>query len=67
MRKSPNQKHEHLRPNLLSGLDEVQKEFALVRDEHGWLVFTCTLPENLDWNKLVEYDREARIREIGGW
>jgi AbrB family looped-hinge helix DNA binding protein len=48
-------------------LTPVRQESAWVRDKHGWLVFTGTLAGNVDWDHLVEEDREARIREIGGW
>lgn len=45
-------------------LKPVHEESALVRDKHGWLVYTGTLPGNFDWDRLVEEDRESRIREI---
>lgn len=48
-------------------LKPVRQESALVRDKHGWLVFTGTPVGHIDWDRLVEDDREARIREIGGW
>lgn len=48
-------------------LKPVQRESALVRDERGWLVFTGKPTGDIDWDRLVEDDREARIREIGGW
>lgn len=48
-------------------LKPVRQESALVRDERGWLVFTGKPAGNIDWDRLVEEDREARIREIGGW
>ena len=45
-------------------LKPIQQKSAWVRDKHGWLVYTGTLPGNIDWNHLVQEDREARIREI---
>lgn len=48
-------------------LKPVRQESALVLDKHGHLVFTGRLAGNVDWDHLVEADREARIREIGGW
>lgn len=48
-------------------LKPVKQESAWVRDKHGHLVFTGTVVGNIDWDRLVEDDREARIREIGGW
>jgi AbrB family looped-hinge helix DNA binding protein len=48
-------------------LKPVKQESALVRDKHGWVVFTGKPIGNIDWDRLVEDDREARIREIGGW
>jgi AbrB family looped-hinge helix DNA binding protein len=34
--------------------------------EDGMLVHTGRLPEGLDWFKLVDEDREERMREIAG-
>lgn len=45
-------------------LKPVRQESAWVRDKRGWLVYTGTLPGNIDWDHLVQEDREARIREI---
>lgn len=48
-------------------LKPVRQESALVRDKYGWLVHTGKPIGRIDWDRLVEEDREARIREIGGW
>lgn len=40
---------------------------GVVIDEHGELVFTGKPMRGIDWVRLVEWDRETRIREIGGW
>lgn len=48
-------------------LKPVQRQSALVRDKHGHLVFTGKPVGPIDWDRLVEEDREARIREVGGW
>lgn len=66
MRKSPNSKRERLRLNPKSK-PEVQQESALVRDERGHLVFTGKPIGVIDWDRLIDEDREARIRKIGGW
>lgn len=48
-------------------LKPVRQESALVRDKYGWLVFTGTPVGHIDWDRLVEDEREERIRKIGGW
>lgn len=40
---------------------------GVVLDENGQLVFTGKPMCGIDWVRLVEYGREERIREIGGW
>lgn len=48
-------------------LKPVRQESALVSDRRGHLVFTGKPIGNIDWDRLIEEDREARIRKIGGW
>lgn len=48
-------------------LKPVCEESALVRDRRGHLVFTGKPIGNVDWDRLIEDEREARIRKIGGW
>lgn len=48
-------------------LKPVRQDSALVSDRRGHLVFTGKPIGNVDRDRLVEADREARIREIGGW
>ena len=43
------------------------QESGLVRDKHGWLVFTGKPVGNINWDRLVEDMREERIRKVGGW
>lgn len=43
------------------------EESGLCRDENGWLVFRGRPTRPIDWDKLIEEDREERMREIGGW
>lgn len=47
-------------------LRPVKQGSALVRDKRGWLVFNGTLAGDVDWDRLVEEDREARMDEIAG-
>jgi AbrB family looped-hinge helix DNA binding protein len=47
-------------------LSPVESEPALVR-ENGVLVYTGKIAPRVDHTRLVEYDREERMREIGGW
>jgi len=47
-------------------LSPVESEPALVR-QNGVLVYTGKIAPGVDHTKLVEYDREERMREIGGW
>jgi AbrB family looped-hinge helix DNA binding protein len=47
-------------------LSPVESEPALVRQD-GMLVYTGKIPPGIDHTKLVENDREERIRELGGW
>lgn len=48
-------------------LKPVRREPALVSDRRGHLVFTGKPIGVIDWDHLIEEDREARIRKIGGW
>lgn len=41
-----------------------QSPSMVLRD--GVWVHLGTLPEGLDWNKLVDHDREERIKDIWG-
>ena len=41
-----------------------QSPSMVLRD--GIWVHLGTLPEGLDWNKLVDHDREERIKDIWG-
>jgi AbrB family looped-hinge helix DNA binding protein len=47
-------------------LKPVEQSSALVR-RNGRLVFTGRPIGKIDWNRLVEEDREERMRKIGGW
>jgi len=48
-------------------LKPVRRESPLVNDRRGHLVFTGKPIGVIDWDGLIEEDREARIRKIGGW
>ena len=48
-------------------LKPIEQESALVRDKHGWLVHTGRPVGKIDWDRLVQEDREERMRKIGGW
>ena len=48
-------------------LKPVEQESALVRDKYGWLVHTGRPIGKIDWDRLVENDREERMRKKGGW
>jgi AbrB family looped-hinge helix DNA binding protein len=48
-------------------LKPVKQESGLMRDKHGRLVFVGKPIGKIDWDRLVEDEREARIRKIGGW
>lgn len=48
-------------------LKPVEQQSGLVRDKDGWLVHTGRPVGRIDWDRIVEEDREARMREIGGW
>jgi len=47
-------------------ISAVEPQPSLIR-KRGILVFTGKLPPGVDGTRLVQDDREARIREIGGW
>jgi len=47
-------------------LKPVLEEPMWVR-ENGWLVFRGRPDGHVDWDRLVEQDREERMRKIGGW
>ncbi|HLH36921.1 MAG TPA: AbrB/MazE/SpoVT family DNA-binding domain-containing protein [Alloacidobacterium sp.] len=42
-------------------------EESLWREEHGWLVFHGRPIGRVNWDRLIEEDREERMRQIGGW
>jgi len=48
-------------------LKPIEQGSALVRDKHGWLVHTGRPIGKIDWNHIVDQDREERIRKQGGW
>jgi AbrB family looped-hinge helix DNA binding protein len=48
---------------VLKPVDEV----SLWRRENGRLVFHGHPSGRVDWNRLIEEDREERMRKIGGW
>jgi AbrB family looped-hinge helix DNA binding protein len=48
-------------------LRPVVNESGLSRDEHGWLVHKGRPTGKLDWDHIVNEDREERMRKIGGW
>jgi AbrB family looped-hinge helix DNA binding protein len=48
-------------------LKPVRQKSGMVRDKHGWITFTGKPVGRIDWDRIVEEDREARDREIGGW
>lgn len=62
-----------LQPGCELELEESADEITLkpvpgvVFDENGELEFTGRPMRGIDWVRLVSCDREARIREIGGW
>jgi len=47
-------------------LKPIKSGSALVR-KRGRLVFTGRPIGKIDWDRLVEEDREERMRKIGGW
>lgn len=47
-------------------LNPAESEPALVRQE-GILVYTGKIAPGVDHTRLVEDDREERMRKIGGW
>ena len=47
-------------------LRPVEPKSGLIR-RHGRLVFTGSPVGKVNWDRLVEEDREARMRKIGGW
>jgi AbrB family looped-hinge helix DNA binding protein len=47
-------------------LKPVQRRPSLVR-RGGLLVHQGVLANDYDWNRLVEEDREERIRTLSGW
>jgi len=47
-------------------LKPVENE-PLWRRENGRLVFMGCPVEKVDWDRIVDEDREARMRKIGGW
>jgi AbrB family looped-hinge helix DNA binding protein len=48
-------------------LRPVRRESGLMKDEHGWLVFSGHPEAGINWDTVVDDMREERIREIGGW
>jgi AbrB family looped-hinge helix DNA binding protein len=38
-----------------------------LEQQGGLLVHLGRLPEGYDWNKLVDADREERLRSVAGW
>jgi AbrB family looped-hinge helix DNA binding protein len=48
-------------------LTPIQQHSALVRDKRGWWVHTGKPIGNIDWDRIVEDEREERMRKIGGW
>ena len=48
-------------------LSPIEPPAGLVRDKDGWLVFNGGPAPNIDWDHLVDQDREEQIRKIGGW
>lgn len=48
-------------------LKPVETNTGLVRDEDGWLVIPGDPNERIDWSRIVDDDREERMRKIGGW
>lgn len=47
-------------------LKPIAEEAMWVR-KNGRLVFRGSPAGRIDWNRLVEQDREERMRKIGGW
>jgi AbrB family looped-hinge helix DNA binding protein len=47
-------------------LNPVESEPTLVRQD-GILVYTGKIAPGVDHTRLVEYDREDRMRKLGGW
>jgi AbrB family looped-hinge helix DNA binding protein len=48
-------------------LTPVEPPAGLIRDQDGWLVFSGGSAPEIDWDTLVESDREDRMRKMGGW
>lgn len=40
---------------------------GMVRDGDGWLVISGDPNAKIDWSRIVDDDREERMRKIGGW
>jgi AbrB family looped-hinge helix DNA binding protein len=48
-------------------LKPVEAATGLIRDEDGWLVIPGDPNTKIDWFRIVDDDREDRMRKIGGW
>lgn len=56
-----------LEPEEVAGSITLKSVPGMVFDKDGQPVFTGKPMRGIDWVRLVEWDRESRIREIGGW
>lgn len=47
-------------------LKPANRRSSLLRDKDGWLVISGEPTGNVDWDRLVEADREERMNKIAG-